>query len=205
MDCGKTHLDGAVYQTAISIFSAGYIAMQLPSAMLMTKLRPSRFLVSAHTLQSTLISEHRTDLLQPSCIIGWAIVSGLISTTNSPVSLLTVRFFLGMIEAPFFPGAIYLLSCWYTKRELGIRMALLICGILLSNSFAGLIGRHLVRHARCFAFRCVSRLLIPCGMCFDYYRFCEQLAMVVHSRRACHSCIGRNSSSNLATRTKPSD
>jgi hypothetical protein len=42
-----THVNGAVYQTAISIFSAGYIAMQLPSAMLMTKLRPSIYLVSA--------------------------------------------------------------------------------------------------------------------------------------------------------------
>jgi hypothetical protein len=41
-----THVNGAVYQTAISIFSAGYIAMQLPSTMLMTKLRPSLYLVS---------------------------------------------------------------------------------------------------------------------------------------------------------------
>jgi hypothetical protein len=41
-----THVNGAVYQTAISIFSAGYIAMQLPSVMLMTKLRPSIYLVS---------------------------------------------------------------------------------------------------------------------------------------------------------------
>lgn len=41
-----THVKGAVYQTAISIFSAGYIAMQLPSTLLMTKLRPSLFLVS---------------------------------------------------------------------------------------------------------------------------------------------------------------
>lgn len=32
------------------------------------------------------------------------------------------------------------MSCWYTKRELGIRMALLVSGILLSNSFAGLIS-----------------------------------------------------------------
>lgn len=51
-----------------------------------------------------------------------------------------VRLFLGFVEAPFFPGAIYFLSCWYTKREIGIRMALLICGILLSNAFAGLIS-----------------------------------------------------------------
>lgn len=67
-------------------------------------------------------------------------MSGCTAATNSPASLLTVRFFLGVIEAPFFPGAIYLLSCWYTKKELGLRMALLICGLLLSNSFAGLIS-----------------------------------------------------------------
>jgi len=40
-----THVHGAVYNTAISIFSAGYIAMQLPSTLLMAKLRPSIFLV----------------------------------------------------------------------------------------------------------------------------------------------------------------
>jgi hypothetical protein len=40
-----TKVNGAVYQTAISIFSAGYIFMQLPSTLLMTKLRPSVFLV----------------------------------------------------------------------------------------------------------------------------------------------------------------
>lgn len=40
-----TKVNGAVYQTAISIFSAGYIFMQLPSTLLMAKLRPSIFLV----------------------------------------------------------------------------------------------------------------------------------------------------------------
>jgi MFS family permease len=115
-----TDVKGAVYQTAISIFSAGYIVMQLPSTLLMTKLRPSLFL--------------------PICIIAWAVVSGCTAATNSAAGLLTVRFFLGIIEAPFFPGAIYFLSCWYTPRELGVRMALLICGLLLSNSFAGLIS-----------------------------------------------------------------
>lgn len=40
-----TGVKGAQYQTAISIFSAGYILMQLPSTVLMTKFRPSIFLV----------------------------------------------------------------------------------------------------------------------------------------------------------------
>lgn len=41
-----TGVHGPVYQTAISIFSAGYIIMQLPATLMMTKLRPSIYLVS---------------------------------------------------------------------------------------------------------------------------------------------------------------
>lgn len=40
-----TGVKGAEYQTAISIFSAGYIIMQVPSTLLMTRFRPSVFLV----------------------------------------------------------------------------------------------------------------------------------------------------------------
>ena len=40
-----TGLEGAEYQTAISIFSAGYILMQLPATIMMTKFRPSIYLV----------------------------------------------------------------------------------------------------------------------------------------------------------------
>ncbi|KAJ5682508.1 hypothetical protein N7462_005673 [Penicillium macrosclerotiorum] len=115
-----TGIKGAQYQTAISIFSAGYILMQLPSTILMTKLRPSIYL--------------------PTCIIIWAIVSGCTSAVHNVPGLLMIRLVLGFVEAPFFPGAIYFLSCWYTKREIGVRMALLVCGILLSNAFAGLIS-----------------------------------------------------------------
>ncbi|KAH7151510.1 major facilitator superfamily domain-containing protein [Fusarium sp. MPI-SDFR-AT-0072] len=115
-----THVKGATYQTAISIFSAGYIMMQLPSTLIMTKMQPHIFL--------------------PGCIILWACVSACTSATSSPAGLLIVRFILGIVEAPFFPGAIYYLSTWYTKKELGIRMALLVCGLLLSNCFAGLIS-----------------------------------------------------------------
>ncbi|KAJ5758085.1 uncharacterized protein N7511_006779 [Penicillium nucicola] len=115
-----TGVKGAEYQTAISIFSAGYILMQIPSTLLMTRFRPSIFL--------------------PTCIILWAIVSGCTSAVHNTPGLLILRFCLGFVEAPFFPGAVYYLSCWYTKREIGVRMALLICGILLSNAFAGLIS-----------------------------------------------------------------
>ncbi|KAH7012548.1 major facilitator superfamily domain-containing protein [Microdochium trichocladiopsis] len=113
-----------MYQTAISIFSASYIFMQLPSTILMSKLQPHIFL--------------------PSCIVTWAIISGCTGATTNAAGLLVVRFCLGIVEAPFFPGSIYFLSCWYTKKELGVRMALLVSGLLLSNAFAGLISAGLL-------------------------------------------------------------
>lgn len=45
-----TNVTGVTYNTAISIFSAGYIAMQLPSTLLMTKVQPHIFLVCAFLL-----------------------------------------------------------------------------------------------------------------------------------------------------------
>jgi MFS family permease len=53
---------------------------------------------------------------------------------------LTIRFFLGVVEAPLFPGAIYVMSCWYTRREMAFRCALLYTGQTLAFCVAGLIA-----------------------------------------------------------------
>lgn len=70
----------------------------------------------------------------------WGMISACTGSAHSKPGILLVRFFLGFVEAPFFPCAVYFLSCWYTKREIGIRMAFLISGITISNAFAGLIS-----------------------------------------------------------------
>jgi MFS family permease len=54
--------------------------------------------------------------------------------------LVVCRFFLGFLEAPFFPGALFILSAWYTPKELGTRTAVLYAGSLLSGGFGGLVG-----------------------------------------------------------------
>jgi len=78
-------------------------------------------------------------------MIVWAIVSGCTAFVKSEATLLVVRFFLGVVEAPFFPCAIFYLSCWYKKSELGIRMGLLVSGLILSNAFAGLIAAGILK------------------------------------------------------------
>jgi MFS family permease len=49
---------------------------------------------------------------------GWGIVSALTAAVHNYVGLLMCRFFLGVVEAVFFPAAIFFLSCWYTKKQM---------------------------------------------------------------------------------------
>lgn len=54
--------------------------------------------------------------------------------------LLIVRFFLGIAEAPYYPGALYLLSLFYTRKEIATRISILYSGNIASTAFAGLIA-----------------------------------------------------------------
>ncbi len=67
----------------------------------------------------------------------------MVQTLTVPCSFvgaLLTRFFLGFVEAAFFPGALFLLSKWYKRSELGVRTAVLSCGSLISNAFGALIA-----------------------------------------------------------------
>jgi hypothetical protein len=61
-------------------------------------------------------------------------------TTHNFTGALLTRFFLGFVEAAFFPGALFLLSKWYKRSELGLRTAYLSCGMLTSNAFGSLLA-----------------------------------------------------------------
>lgn len=49
----------------------------------------------------------------------WGCVVLGMSQTRSATGLLIGRFFLGAIEAGLYPGALFILTCWYTKKEVG--------------------------------------------------------------------------------------
>ena len=63
----------------------------------------------------------------------WGIVSGCGAAVHNFRGLVLVRFFLGIVEAPFFPGAIFLISAWYTRKEMAMRCAILFGGNFISN------------------------------------------------------------------------
>ncbi|KAG8759720.1 hypothetical protein FRC11_001540 [Ceratobasidium sp. 423] len=67
-------------------------------------------------------------------------VGYILMQVPSFIPALLTRFFLGFVEAAFFPGALFILSKWYKREELGLRTAILYCGSLSSNAFGGLLA-----------------------------------------------------------------
>ncbi|KAG0697636.1 major facilitator superfamily domain-containing protein [Suillus ampliporus] len=109
------------YATVLSIFSVGYIIMQVPGNMLLHWLeRPSIFI--------------------PSCMAVWGVISVLTGITRNYTDVLLVRFFLGFVEAPFYPGVLFLISRWYKRDELAMRTSLIACGSAFSLAFGSLIA-----------------------------------------------------------------
>ncbi|EPT03628.1 hypothetical protein FOMPIDRAFT_86900 [Fomitopsis schrenkii] len=115
------HLEKQQFATLLSILYVGYIIMQIPSNMILNYIgKPSLHL--------------------PICMIVWGVISILTGITKNFVGALLTRFFLGFMEAAFFPGALFLISKWYKRRELGRRTAILYGGNIISNGFGSLIA-----------------------------------------------------------------
>ncbi|KAG1728549.1 MFS general substrate transporter [Suillus lakei] len=115
------HLEGQQFATLLSILYVGYIIMQIPSNMFLNYIgKPSLYL--------------------PTCMAIWGIISALTGITTNFIGALLTRFFLGFVEAAFFPGAVFLISKWYKRDEIGARLAILYCGNMISNAFGALIA-----------------------------------------------------------------
>ncbi|KAG1776637.1 MFS general substrate transporter [Suillus placidus] len=111
-------MTGNQFNTLISILYVGYLLTQAPSNMILHHMkRPSLYLSS--------------------CMIIWAAITMFMGTYHAALIL---RFWLGFVEATFFPGAVFLLSRWYKRNELGFRTALLWCGSSVSNACGALVA-----------------------------------------------------------------
>jgi MFS family permease len=115
------HLHGQQYATTLSILYVGYIVMQVPGNMF-------------------LHWSERPSVVIPCCMLAWGTISVLTGITTNYTGIVIARFFLGFAEAPFFPGIIFLVSKWYKRDELALRIALVSCGSFLSSAFGSLLA-----------------------------------------------------------------
>ncbi|CZT53117.1 related to putative tartrate transporter [Rhynchosporium secalis] len=108
------------FNTTVSILFVGYVLMQVPSNMLITKLRPSLYMSSWMAV--------------------WAVVSACTALVQNYAGLVVCRFLLGVTEAPFYPGATYMLSIFYTRKEIASRIAVLYLAQITATGFSSLIA-----------------------------------------------------------------
>ncbi|ETN36386.1 uncharacterized protein HMPREF1541_08663 [Cyphellophora europaea CBS 101466] len=120
------NLSPVQYQTCVSILFVGYILMQVPSNMVLSKIKyPGAYICCAMAM--------------------WGVVSGCMAAVHSFTGLLLARFFVGFIEAVFFPGALYYLSVYYSRKQYAFRAAILYSGSQLGNAFGGLFAIGILR------------------------------------------------------------
>ncbi|KZT23586.1 MFS general substrate transporter [Neolentinus lepideus HHB14362 ss-1] len=115
------HLSDLQYEAVIAIFCASYCPAQIPSNMIIHKVK-------------------RPSVYMGTCVILWGICSAMTGLTQNFTGIVLVRIAIGFPEAAFYPGSMYLLSRWYTKKELSFRSAILYGGLLISNAFGSFIA-----------------------------------------------------------------
>ncbi|KAH6880030.1 major facilitator superfamily domain-containing protein [Thelonectria olida] len=113
------------YSLFISVFFVGYFIFEVPSNLVMVKIRPSIYL-------STIV-------------FCWGcIVSGM-SQSKTLRGFLVGRFFLGCVEAGMFPGALFVLTCWYTKKEVGKRFCVFFTSGCVAPALGGIMAGAIIR------------------------------------------------------------
>ncbi|RSL58204.1 hypothetical protein CEP54_007842 [Fusarium duplospermum] len=87
-------------------------------------------------------------VMLPALMVGWGAMALLQAAVKNFGGMLAIRLLLGAFEAGFFAGAVFYLTLFYTRGELGFRIALFFGSALLASAFSGLIsfGVFQIRH-----------------------------------------------------------
>ncbi|RMX87322.1 hypothetical protein D0869_02446 [Hortaea werneckii] len=114
-------INGWQWNLLLSLFFVPYVLLEVPSNIILKKFdRPSIHMGILAT--------------------GWGVMMTLHGVVNNYAGILVLRILLGVFEAGFFPGAVYLTSFWYMPRDLAARISWFYCFSALSGAFSGLLA-----------------------------------------------------------------
>ncbi|GAD99595.1 hypothetical protein CIMG_06071 [Paecilomyces variotii No. 5] len=104
----------------LTVFFFTYAAFEVPSNLLLKRLRPSIWL--------------------PTIMVAWGIVMTLMGIVKNYHGLLIARLFLGVAEAGLYPGVAYYITMWYCRHEAQFRQALFFSAASIAGAFSGLLA-----------------------------------------------------------------
>ncbi|KAF5353280.1 hypothetical protein D9756_008136 [Leucocoprinus leucothites] len=108
------------YKIAVTTLYAPYILSEIPSNLILKRVGP-RWLL-------------------PTILTIWGAITCLQGTITNFQGLLAARFFIGMVEGPMLPSIVLYLSSFYTRQELGLRIATFFTSTSLAGAFSGLLA-----------------------------------------------------------------
>jgi MFS family permease len=114
------NLSGNDYNVALLSFFVTYILFEVPSNLIIKRVRPSIYLSSIMSL--------------------WGIATMAQGLVKNLRSLIALRLLIGIFEAGLFPGCLYLISSWYRRYELQWRFNLFFSASILAGGFGGLLA-----------------------------------------------------------------
>ncbi|KAJ2165858.1 hypothetical protein IW145_001990 [Coemansia sp. RSA 521] len=120
-----THLGlhGQQFNWIISAFFFTYIFCEVPSNILLKKFGARVWL--------------------PLLAVCWSILVACMAAAKSYETLVVVRVLMGVFEAGYVPGFIYMTSFWYTRRQQGPRIALFFSAGVFAGIWAGPLAARL--------------------------------------------------------------
>ncbi|KAI0479204.1 major facilitator superfamily domain-containing protein [Xylariaceae sp. FL0804] len=98
-------------------WTVGYVIGEIPSNMLLTRVRPSIWI--------------------PACEVTWSVLTILLIKCQNANQLYVLRFFIGLAESSFYPGIQYIIGSWYRKDELAKRSCIFHASGAIGTMFSG--------------------------------------------------------------------
>ncbi|KAB5588418.1 MFS transporter [Ceratobasidium theobromae] len=111
-------MKGTQFQLAVAILFVTYLLFEVPSNLVIKKLRPSRYIAFI--------------------TFAWGVIATLTGIVQSYGGLIACRLILGVFEAG--PGMTVYLTFWYTRKELALRIGYLFVSAALAGAFGGLLA-----------------------------------------------------------------
>ncbi|KAJ6164677.1 hypothetical protein N7470_003349 [Penicillium chermesinum] len=98
-------------------WTVGYVIGEIPSNLLLTRLKPHYWIPAAELL--------------------WTILTFSLSRCNTATQFYALRFLIGLAESTFYPGMQYIIGSWYRKDELAKRSCIFHTSSGIASMFSG--------------------------------------------------------------------